>query len=133
MRNLIRYYKALLSCKAELTEFAGYGECEEEFKELLAHVAREERRVADLLDEKEKPATLCTYSWSEDGEIELCTQTEDFLKEDTVCDYCDNNIKAGEKTVFLFSIDDSSEYVLHSECAKKGCSPHKKRPAVTRS
>lgn len=70
-----------------------------------------------------EPAILCTYSWSEDGEIELCTQTEDVLTEDMVCDYCNQNMKAGEKVVFLFSVDDNSEYALHPECVKEGCSP----------
>lgn len=69
-----------------------------------------------------EPATMVYYSWSEDGEIELCEQLEDILTEDTVCDYCDNNIKAGEKAVLLFSVDDCSEYALHPECAKKSCS-----------
>lgn len=70
-----------------------------------------------------EPPTMVHYSWSEDGEIELCEQLEDILTEDTVCDYCDNHIKAGEKAVLLFSVEDGDEYTIHPECAKKACSP----------
>lgn len=77
-------------------------------------------------DKKEaipEPATMVHYSWSEDGEVELCERMEDTLLEDTVCDHCEQKMKAGEKAVFLFSLDDGTEYALHPDCAKKGCFP----------
>ena len=70
-----------------------------------------------------EPETMVSYSWSEDGLIELCRQMEDTLMEDTVCDYCDQPMKAGEQAVFLLSMEDGDEYTLHPECARRGCSP----------
>lgn len=79
--------------------------------------------AGEIKEAPAEPATLVNYSWSEDGEVELCEKMEDILQEDKACDYCDQKMKAGEKAVFLFSIDDGAEYALHPECAKKSCNP----------
>lgn len=61
------------------------------------------------------------YWWSEDGEPELCDRKELVTKESALCYHCDCVIPAGSPATELITAD-GEHYLLHKECADKGCS-----------
>lgn len=61
------------------------------------------------------------YQWSEDGDVEQCIRIDNLPLQFGLCYHCDNPMKSKTETVTKLLTHDGYEYLMHKECADKGC------------